>query len=853
MESVEQKANWFTQLKHRLKRTGDSEPEQALLRLAIAFSLVLYFVVPWSSDDQFAEIFNSVPNIIIITATSFALLLFAAIVRNPQPSPTRRIAGIVLDMVSLSIILYWTGGDHVPLFVFYLWVTLGNGFRYGTLYLYISFGVSLIGFSSVLLWSSYWQQNQSIAISLLIILMILPIYAGILLKKLHAAIASAKQANQAKSQFLANMSHELRTPLNGVIGMGDLLRETNLSYEQHELLDTMHSSANALLELIENVLDIAKIESGKVLIESKDLDLHAVVNSVIYMLAPMGEKKELTVSCTFEPETPFSLKGDQQHLRQVLINLVNNAIKFTEKGSVILQVRMVGGTETEPRIRFEIIDTGIGIKESDIDKIFDNFTQADVGTSRSFGGTGLGTTISKELVELMGGQIGVKSQINQGSTFWFEITFSATKNPPNSISENNILLLASEDTASIIRPSLKSWEVNFDWVRSSTRALSQLVKAKDDDTPYETVIVDQASLIDINAVQFAQLVKSEGLLEDTSLVLINSSDTMIDANRANHYYISTLEAPEEKRFLFNALHAAQSVNITDSNIVTMAEHYAKPPGANSLIIQVASYTTVNHQVIYGTLRNAAHKARITKAVHHPLVNHMDELDSIDMLILDMNMPEISGIEVVKSLRFMDTSAKLPVIMLTADATPEARETSLSAGANRFLTKPIDSRILLECIASLSRKIRTNKSEKKTSEGKKPRIKSDFPDSEWYDYTVLHELDILGIEPEFVESLVANFTKDGKQHVSNIKNSMQEDYLEFRESLHALKGSATEIGANKLVEICVAGESIKPYEMGSDKISYTCKRLEEIFNDTITALKNAVTVRRGVLSGKSAGH
>jgi two-component system sensor histidine kinase RpfC len=854
MESVEQKANWFTLLNHRLKRTGDSEPEQALLRLAIAFILVLYFVVPWSSDEHFADIFNSVPSIIIITATSFALILFAAIVKNPQPSPTRRIAGIMLDMVSLSIVLYWTGGDHVPLFVFYLWVTLGNGFRYGTLYLYISFGVSLVGFSSVLLWSSYWQQNQSIAISLLIILMILPIYAGVLLKKLHAAIASAKQANQAKSQFLANMSHELRTPLNGVIGMGDLLRQTKLNYEQQELLGTMHSSANALLELIENVLDIAKIESGKVTIESKELDLHAVVNSVIYMLAPMGEKKDLTVSCTFEPETPFSLEGDQQHLRQVLINLVNNAIKFTEKGTVILQVRMVGGTETEPRIRFEIIDTGIGIEEANINKIFENFTQADTGTSRSFGGTGLGTTISKELVELMGGQIGVESQINQGSTFWFEITFSATKNPPNSISENNILLLASEETASIIRPSLKNWEVNFDWVRSSTRALSQLVKANDDDTPYETVIVDQASLTDINAVQFAQLVKSEGLLEDTSLVLINSSDTMIDANRANHYYISTLEAPEEKRFLFNALHAAQSVNVSDSNIVTMAEHYARQAGANALNILVAEDNKVNQQVIEGILRNAGHNVRIASAGDKALDILSDDLDSIDMLILDMNMPEISGLEVVKSLRFMDTSAKLPVIMLTADATPEAREASLSAGANRFLTKPIDSRVMLECIASLSRKIRTNESEKKTVQGEKPRIKSDFPDSKWYDYTVLHELDILGVEPEFIESLVANFAEDGKQHVSNIKNSMQEDYLEFRESLHALKGSATELGAKKLVKICVAGESVKPYEMGSDKISYTCKRLEEIFIETVTALKNAVTVRQRVLSGsKSIDH
>ncbi|MCH8105855.1 MAG: response regulator [Proteobacteria bacterium] len=853
MELTQKKSSWFAKLNARLKKTGDSEPEQAKLRLTIASLLVLYFCIPWSSDDSFADIFSSVPNVIIVIASSFALMIFIAIIHNPQPSPTRRIAGIVLDLVSLSIILYWTAGDHVPLFVFYLWVTLGNGFRYGTLYLYISFAVSLVGFSSALYWSSYWQENQSFAISLLIILLVLPLYSAVLLKKLHAAIASAKHANEAKSRFLANMSHELRTPLNGVIGMGDLLRETKLNYEQRELLGTMHSSANALLELIENVLDIAKIESGKILIDTKELDLHALVNSVIYMLAPMGEKKDLTVSCTFEPDTPFALQGDQQHLRQVLINLVNNAIKFTEKGSVIVQVRMVGGTELRPNIRFEISDTGIGIEEKYINKIFDDFTQVDATTSRSFGGTGLGTTISRELVNLMGGNIGVESQIGQGSMFWFEIPFKVSKSSPASISKNNILLLASEDTASVIRPALKSWEVNFDWVRSSTRALSQLVKAIDDDTPYETVIVDQASLIDINAVQFAQMVRSEGLLENTSLVLINSSDTMIDANRTNHYYISTLETPEEKRLLFNALHAAQSVNFTDSKIVTMAEHYAKQAGAKALNILVAEDNTVNQRVIEGILRNAGHNVRIANSGDKTLDILSDELDSIDMLILDMNMPEISGIEVVKSLRFMDTSARLPVIMLTADATPEAKEASLSAGANRFLTKPIDAKGMLECIASLSRKIRTKESGKKPEQIRKSKVKSNYPESEWYDHTVLHELEILGEDSEFVKSLIENFIKDGKQHVSNINKSMQEDYLEYRESLHALKGSATELGAFKLIEICVTGESAKPYDMGSNKILYACKQIEEVFKNTIIALDEAVTARQEFYPGKSTRH
>ena len=338
-------------------------------------------------------------------------------------------------------------------------------------------------------------------------------------------------------------------------------------------------------------------------------------------------------------------------------------------------------------------------------------------------------------------------------------------------------------------------------------------------------------------------------MENTSLVLINSSDTMIDANKSNHYYISTIANPEEKRPLFNALHAAQSVSLNDSKIVTMAEHYAKQAGASNLNILVAEDNLVNQQVVEGILRNAGHNVRIANTGEKALDLLSDELDNFDMLILDMNMPEVSGVEVVKTLRFMDTSGQLPVIMLTADATPEAKETSLNAGANRFLTKPIDARGLLECIASLSKNIRKVKVSKPASSEPLRHMNSDFVESDWYDNVVLHELDILGNEPDFLKVLFKNFEREGAQHILNMKKSMYDDYLEYRENLHALKGSATELGAHKLVSICVEGEALKPYDMGSDKIDQMCQQIEEIFNKTVTALSNAVTVEHEVYSGK----
>ena len=374
--------------------------------------------------------------------------------------------------------------------------------------------------------------------------------------------------------------------------------------------------------------------------------------------------------------------------------------------------------------------------------------------------------------------------------------------------------------------------------------------AKEQDHPYETVIVDQACLTDINAVQFAQMIKSEGLLDNTSLVLVNSSDTMIDANKSSHYYISTLENPEDKRLLFNTLHAAQSVNINDSNIVTLAEYYAKQAGSKILRILIAEDNLVNQQIVGGILRHAGHNVRVADTGEKTLDILSDDLENIDMLILDMNLPEISGIEVVKSLRFMDTSASLPVIMLTADATPEAKEASLQAGANAFLTKPVQARGLLEKIASLSRNLRTVKLEKQGRSRFASKAENIVSESPWYNENVLHELSMLGDDPSFIKLLVENFIKDGERHIVAINNAIHDDYLEYRESLHALKGSATELGADMLVEICIKAEALKPYDIGTAPIKVLVHRLENTFTNTVSALAKAVSLDREQSSGSN---
>jgi two-component system sensor histidine kinase RpfC len=853
MDSIVKMPNWYSRLNKRLQKTGDSEPEQAKIRIVVGLLLMLYFFVPWTSNHDDVDIFDSMANVIIFVATCSAFLIFVTILSNPKPSPNRRVVGIFSDIIPLSSILYLTNGDHLFLVVFYLWVSLGNGFRYGVAYLYISCYVSLAGFYSVVYWGEFWQTNQSIANSLIVILFVIPIYASILLKKLHKAIVSAKFANEAKTNFLSHMSHELRTPLNGVIGMGELLRETNLSYEQRELVDTLHSSANTLLDQIENVLDIAKIEAGKVVIQRKELDLHALVNSVIHMLSSMGTSKDLSVSCVIDPYTPFCLNGDHQHIRQVLINLLSNAIKFTDEGSVLLNVYKSGGTYSSPVIRFEVIDTGIGITPEFLDKIFDDFSQAEKKTNRTIGGTGLGTTISKELVELMDGQIGVKSELNKGSVFWIELPMEAIPHSNSVISNNRLLLLASEDTATILRPPLKTWDIDFTWVSSSSRALSLLTQSGKEGGSYDIAIIDQDVMSDISAVQFAQILKSDKLLQNTSLVLVNSSDSMINMINISEYYISTILCPEDKRALFNAIHAAQSVYTTDDKVVTLADYYQRLSGSKGLNILVAEDNVVNQQVIQGILKSSGHTIELVDNGEKALDALSSHFNQFDMVILDMNMPLKSGIEVVKALRFMDRNHSMPVIMLTADATTEAKELGLDAGANAFLTKPVDAKVLLQKIAALSSASNNKSQITSLSQRVDPSKSRRLATTKIVDESKMNDLFSLGNDHEFIESLIINFNKDGSRHVERIKKALSDDYPEYREALHALKGSASELGAIHLVDICLKAESMKPYDIGTNNIKLIANEIKAIFIKTMEALTESVDSYRKLPQGDSNAH
>jgi two-component system, sensor histidine kinase RpfC len=417
-------ANGLEHLRHVLValrgRTDPPELEQGLIRMVFGLLVLVCFLVYAGRDGQFDEVEQKV---LIATVLYFlaSILILVRIVWAGDVSPLRRYAGMVVDNVGITYFMAMMGEAGTLMFGLYLFIIFGNGFRYGRTYLHVCQAMALAGFGSVLFLDTHWSNSIMVGVACLLAIVVLPFYVRVLAERVTDAKKRADDANQAKGRFLANVSHEMRTPLNGVIAMADVLRETSLTDSQREIVETLGTSADLLLAQIEDVLDMAKIEAGRVQIERRPFDLGKLISSSVKVVLPQARIKGIAVNTEIAPQAARWYLGDSHHLRQVLLNLLANAVKFTERGEITLRVVAISHGPSEERLRFEVRDTGIGIPQTKLDAIFEPFTQADDSITRVYGGTGLGTSIARQLVTLMGGRIGVSSTVGLGSLFWFEL------------------------------------------------------------------------------------------------------------------------------------------------------------------------------------------------------------------------------------------------------------------------------------------------------------------------------------------------------------------------------------------------------------------------------------------------
>ncbi|HZQ74964.1 MAG TPA: ATP-binding protein [Burkholderiales bacterium] len=775
-------------LRARLRERPDTEHEQAFVRLLNSLIFGAYLI---PQDAAHWLIY-----FIYLFATAGIIV---AVVADRQVSPLRRILGAAADAAMVTYTLMEFGEAGAPLYLIYLWITLANGFRYGTRYLVATLAFCLAGFGTALVFSEFWIEHRVLGLGLFVGLIALSLYVRRLVTQLFDALARAESANQAKRRFISVVSHELRTPLNAIIGMADLLRDTSLNREQADMLQTLRGSSRIMLGLVEDVLDFSKIEAGKLSVERADFDLHALINSTCRILGAQAAARGIDVVVSIMPDVPPALSGDAHHVRQVLINLIGNAVKFTERGSVTVHVSAQSETAARVRLKFSIRDTGIGIAPEAQAHIFDSFTQADQSTTRRFGGTGLGTTIAKQLVELMGGRIGLESAVGLGTTFWFEIEFDKQPEQAGGVGDlagARVLLVGFPDAERApLEGALAGWGALPVAAATLEEAASRLVAEISLAQPYHSALFYCADRDTGMAARFRRAAPDPA----PPCVLAVARDAALPRFEALAAgFAAVLELPYEKRQLFNVLHSiAAGADEGRERVIRLGDYARRGAAAKKARVLVADDNATNRQVIGKILERGGHEATLVGDGEQAL----ERLDAerYDVVILDRNMPRMGGLEVLQALRMMTRGAeRIPVLIFSADVTPEARQAALDAGADGFLPKPIEARRLLdEVAAAAGRQAGAQAPQPLAAPREKPAAELPVVNTD----TLAH-LRELSNSPGFVKKLCGVFVADSKALIERIEAAAAaRNYGELRSHLHAMKGSSASLGAERLARLC----------------------------------------------------